>query len=144
MHVKALFSTGDVERICGLSYRQIQYWDSSGFIQPSVRKGGRYRLYTFRDLVFLKLAKRLKEQKVSVQRMRRVLGSLDSLLEKVRKPLGGLTFYIEGEGILIFDGDLLMEARQPGRGFLFRVKELRDEVERLFAGEDVLAREAGA
>lgn len=141
MHVKALFTTGDVERVCGLSYRQIQYWDSSGFIQPSVRKGGRYRLYTFRDLLFLKLAKSLRDRKVSVQRMRRILASLDALLEKVHKPLSGLTFYIEGDGILIFDGDLIMDSTRRSGGFLYRVRDLRDEVNGLLADADVLARE---
>ena len=46
----------------GISYRQLDYWDRTGLVQPSVRGAagsGTQRLYAFRDILVLKLVKRL-------------------------------------------------------------------------------------
>lgn len=57
----------------GISYRQLDYWDRTGLVQPSVRgaKGsGSQRLYAFRDILVLKLVKRLLDTGVSLQQIR--------------------------------------------------------------------------
>ena len=54
-----------------ISYRQIQYWDKTSFIKPSYRRRGKYRLYTFADLIQLRLAKMLRETNFSIQKLRK-------------------------------------------------------------------------
>ena len=57
----------------GISYRQLDYWDRTGLVQPSVRgaKGsGSQRLYAFRDILVLKLVQRLLDTGVSLQQIR--------------------------------------------------------------------------
>ena len=57
----------------GISYRQLDYWDRTGLIQPSVRGAagsGSQRLYAFRDILVLKLVKRLLDTGVSLQQIR--------------------------------------------------------------------------
>ncbi|MBC7105109.1 MAG: MerR family transcriptional regulator [Firmicutes bacterium] len=61
--VKGFFRVKDVLQLTGLTYRQLDYWDRSGFISPSVAAAagpGTERLYSFRDVVALKVAKRLR------------------------------------------------------------------------------------
>ena len=56
-----------------ISYRQLDYWDRTGLVQPSVRSAtgsGSQRLYAFRDILVLKLVKRLLEAGISLQQIR--------------------------------------------------------------------------
>ena len=56
-----------------ISYRQLDYWDRTGLVQPSVRGAtgsGSQRLYAFRDILVLKLVKRLLEAGISLQQIR--------------------------------------------------------------------------
>jgi len=57
----------------GISYRQLDYWDRTALVQPSVRGAagsGSQRLYAFRDILVLKLVKRLLDTGVSLQQIR--------------------------------------------------------------------------
>lgn len=57
----------------GISYRQLDYWDRTSLVQPSVRGAagsGSQRLYAFRDILVLKLVKRLLDTGVSLQQIR--------------------------------------------------------------------------
>jgi len=65
--MKTFFTPKEVAKIVGLSYRQIQYWDKTNFIKPSYRRRGKYRLYTFQDLIQMKLAKTLRGHEYSIQ-----------------------------------------------------------------------------
>ena len=63
----------------GISYRQLDYWDRSGLLQPSVRGAtgsGTQRLYAFRDILVLKLVKRLLDTGVSLQQIRIAINQL--------------------------------------------------------------------
>ncbi|CAB4602740.1 MAG: MerR family transcriptional regulator [Actinobacteria bacterium] len=63
----------------GISYRQLDYWDRTGLLQPSVRGAtgsGTQRLYAFRDILVLKLVKRLLDTGVSLQQIRIAINQL--------------------------------------------------------------------
>jgi len=65
----------------GISYRQIDYWARTGLVTPSVRDAtgsGTQRLYSFRDLVVLKVVKRLLDAGVSLQNIRKAIETLRS------------------------------------------------------------------
>ena len=56
------YNSKEASRIAGVSLRQIQYWDERGFIRPSVKAAqgrGSKRLYSFHDLLCLKVMKDL-------------------------------------------------------------------------------------
>lgn len=130
--MKSFFTPKDVASIVGISYRQIQYWDKTSFIKPSYRRKGKYRLYTFSDLIQLKVAKTLRDHNFSIQRLRKTIKSLRSLLPQVSHPMVDLTFLIEGDRILVFNGEVLMNAISGQNYIRFDVSKLRDEVDRLF------------
>lgn len=63
----------------GISYRQLDYWDRTALVQPSVRGAhgsGTQRLYAFRDILVLKLVKRLLDTGVSLQQIRIAINQL--------------------------------------------------------------------
>src|SRR5438552_12817660 len=70
------FRVPDVTRIVGISYRQLDYWARTELVTPSIRdaKGsGTQRLYSFQDLVALRVIKRLLDAGVSLQRVRKAV-----------------------------------------------------------------------
>lgn len=136
--MKTVFTPKEVARIIGISYRQIQYWDSSGFVRPSYRRRGRFRSYTFGDLILLKVAKELRERGTSIQRLRVVIDSLAKLVARApTDQLDQLTFLIEGSSILVFTGQVLMDQRLEKQFFEFHVRDLRQDVESLFPSEEL-------
>ncbi|MEN9753263.1 MAG: hypothetical protein RL670_954 [Actinomycetota bacterium] len=63
----------------GISYRQLDYWDRTELVQPSVQSAtgsGSQRLYAFRDIIVLKLVKRLLDTGVSLQQIRTAVNQL--------------------------------------------------------------------
>ena len=57
----------------GISYRQLDYWARTGLVEPSVRAAhgsGSQRLYSFRDILVLKVVKRLLDTGISLQQIR--------------------------------------------------------------------------
>ena len=57
----------------GITYRQLDYWARTGLVEPSIRSAvgsGSQRLYSFRDVVVLKIVKRLLDTGVSLQNIR--------------------------------------------------------------------------
>ncbi|MCR8670893.1 MerR family transcriptional regulator [Agrococcus sp. HG114] len=57
----------------GITYRQLDYWARTGLVEPSIRPAhgsGSQRLYSFRDILVLKLVKRLLDTGISLQQIR--------------------------------------------------------------------------
>jgi len=89
----------------GISYRQLDYWARTGLVVPSVRDAsgsGTQRLYSFRDIVVLKVVKRLLDAGVSLQNIRR---AIETLRSRGVADLAGIT--------LISDGTTVYECRSP-------------------------------
>jgi DNA-binding transcriptional MerR regulator len=66
-------------KAAGITYRQLDYWARTGLVEPSVRaaKGsGSQRLYGFRDVLVLKVVKRLLDTGVSLQQIRVAVAAL--------------------------------------------------------------------
>jgi len=90
-------------RAAGISYRQLDYWARTGLVEPSIRPAagsGSQRLYSFRDLVVLRVVKSLLEAGVSLQNIRK---AIDTLRAHGVEDLAGIT--------LISDGTTVYECR---------------------------------
>jgi DNA-binding transcriptional MerR regulator len=69
------FTSGQACRLSGVAYRTLDYWASSGFLPPSAQETegkGTWRGYSFRDIVQLRVAKRLRDAGISLQGLRKV------------------------------------------------------------------------
>lgn len=80
--IRGSFSTAEAARLAGLTPRQLDHWDRLGFLSPSVMRARGYgsaRRYSFGDVVFLKVAARLRASGVSLARLRRCAAALRRL-----------------------------------------------------------------
>jgi uncharacterized protein (DUF433 family) len=76
-NIVAAFTEDQVTRLTGVSKRQLRWWDDRGFFPPAFAHEDRSepysRLYSFRDLVALRVLNALRnEHKVPLQELRRV------------------------------------------------------------------------
>jgi DNA-binding transcriptional MerR regulator len=84
----------------GITYRQLDYWARTGLVEPSVRAAqgsGSQRLYSFRDILVLKVVKRLLDTGISLQQIRAAVAHLRSRgtddLAKVTLMSDGVSVY---------------------------------------------------
>ncbi len=102
------FNSKTVSAITDLSFRQIDYWDRTHFIKPSVSEAtgyGSVRLYSFNDLIQLKVAKTLMDKGVSLQKIRKAINYLKKNMPEIERPLSELRFLTDGETIFVLTAD---------------------------------------
>jgi DNA-binding transcriptional MerR regulator len=83
----------------GITYRQLDYWARTGLVEPSVRSAagsGSARLYGFRDILVLKIVKRLLDTGVSLQNIR---SAVEHLRNRGAQDLAGITLMSDGASI---------------------------------------------
>ncbi|SOC54349.1 MerR family transcriptional regulator [Ornithinimicrobium cerasi] len=83
----------------GVTYRQLDYWARTGLLQPSVRNpsgSGTQRLYSFRDILVLKIIKRLLDTGVSLQQIR---VAVTALRERGVQDLARITLMSDGASV---------------------------------------------
>jgi DNA-binding transcriptional MerR regulator len=86
-------------KIVGITYRQLDYWARTRLVVPSVRNAegsGSQRLYSFTDIVHLKIIKNLLDAGVSLQQTRR---AVDFLRHELKQPLEEVTILSDGHSI---------------------------------------------
>ncbi len=126
------FRSPQVCAIVGITYRQLDYWDRTGLLGPSMQTAtgsGTQRLYTFQDIVTLRVIKRLKDAGTSLHKIRQ---AFDQLEEEVGPD------WREEDITLLSDGTTIYAARSPeevvdllrkGQGvFGIAVRPVHDEV----------------
>ena len=102
------FNSKAVCKITGLTQRRLDYWDSSNFIKPSVSEAagkGSVRLYSFNDLVQVKVAKTLLDSGLTLQKIRKAVTYLKKHIKEAEKPLAELRFLTDGKTIFVITGD---------------------------------------
>jgi tetratricopeptide (TPR) repeat protein len=107
-----LYSIRDVSRILAVQEARLRYWMQTGFVGPTVRKGGRF-YYTFTDLVAVKSAKELLAAEVSLQAARKAVESLRKALPTDTNPASRLRLCSDGHTIVALADDI---AFQPVSG----------------------------
>ncbi|KRA28091.1 MULTISPECIES: MerR family transcriptional regulator [unclassified Nocardioides] len=101
----------------GITYRQLDYWARTGLIEPSVRgaKGsGSQRLYSFRDILILKIIKRLLDAGISLQQIRT---AVSHLRERGTDDLTQVTLMSDGASVYeCTSNDEVIDLLQGGQG----------------------------
>ena len=80
----------------GITYRQLDYWARTGLVAPTIRPAtgsGTQRLYSFRDILVLKVVKKLLDAGVSLPNIRTAIGTLG---ERSSEDLAQLTLISDG------------------------------------------------
>ena len=115
----------------GISYRQLDYWARTGLLEPSVRTAsgsGTARLYGFRDILVLKIVKRLLDAGVSLQNIRTAVNHLRS---RGVTELESITLMSDGASIYeCANSDEIIDLLQGGQGvFGIAIGKVWSEVE---------------
>ncbi|MEY9848890.1 MerR family transcriptional regulator [Streptacidiphilus sp. MAP5-3] len=101
----------------GITYRQLDYWARTGLVEPSVRAAqgsGTQRLYAFRDILVLKVVKRLLDAGVSLQSIRT---AVDHLSQRPQEALPDITLMSDGATVYeCVSGHQVVELLQGGQG----------------------------
>lgn len=116
-------------KIVGISYRQLDYWARTELVTPSVRSAGgsgTQRLYSFDDVVALRVVKRLLDTGVS---LRKVRAAIDELRRRGHTLAGSM---LVSDGVSVYavdDGDELIDLLKKGQGvFAISVAPVVDEL----------------
>ena len=114
------YNSSEVSRICGVSLRQLQWWDERNVVSP--RQDGHKRIYMPEEVVEISVIAELRRKGFSLQKIRRVLRFLQKDMGKrlsealaassdVHLLTDGKSIYLEETPTRIID--LLKNARQP-------------------------------
>ena len=103
-----LYSIRDVARILAVQESRLRYWMQTGFVGPTVRKGGRF-YYTFTDLVAVKSAKDLLAADVTLQSARKAVEGLRKALPADTHPASRLRLCSDGQTIVALADDIAFE-----------------------------------
>ncbi|MCL2515394.1 MAG: MerR family transcriptional regulator [Microbacteriaceae bacterium] len=118
-------------KAAGISYRQLDYWARTGLVEPTVRGAsgsGSQRLYGFRDILVLKLVKRLLDTGISLQQIR---VAVNQLRESGVTDLAETTLMSDGASVyLCTSNDEVIDLVSQGQGvFGIAVGRVLREVE---------------
>lgn len=129
------FTAEQACRLSNCTHHQLRYWDKVGLVKPSVQTtGGRpgvRRLYSFRDLVALRVVRGLLDNGMSLQRVRRAWdylrreGNMENQLSDVKLVTDGQSIFVVSS-----DEDELMDALRDGQlAFFMAIGEIARSVE---------------
>jgi DNA-binding transcriptional MerR regulator len=115
----------------GITYRQLDYWARTSLVEPSIRTAsgsGTQRLYGFRDILVLKIVKRLLDAGVSLQNIRT---AVDHLRGRGVTDLERITLMSDGASIYeCTSSDEIIDLLAGGQGvFGIAVGKVWHEVE---------------
>jgi DNA-binding transcriptional MerR regulator len=104
-------------KAAGITYRQLDYWARTGLVEPAVRGAsgsGSQRLYSFRDILVLKVVKRLLDTGVSLQQIRT---AVEHLRERGVEDLAQITLMSDGASVYeCTSADEVIDLVQGGQG----------------------------
>jgi len=103
------FTRSEVERMIGVSRRELDYWTRLRLVLPRSRWGERF--FNFQDLVALETIKRLSAHKVPARRIRLAITALETGLGEIRAPLSSLRVSTNGKQVVVHP------QAAPGRPF---------------------------
>lgn len=105
------------QKASGITYRQLDYWARTGLVEPSVRSAsgsGTQRLYSFCDVLVLKIVKRLLDTGVSLNQIRI---AVQHLRERGVEDLAQITLMSDGASVYeCLSNDEVIDLVQGGQG----------------------------
>ena len=126
-----MFSGTKAAQIVGISYRQLDYWARTDLVRPSgadATGSGSRRLYSYRDLLELKIIKKLLDAGIKLESVRDVFAYLR---DHVDSDITSAHIVINGNSVLLCDGEDLIDVLRGGQGVLnvLPLSGVRDEVD---------------
>jgi DNA-binding transcriptional MerR regulator len=129
------FTAQQASRFTNCTAHQLRYWDRIGLVKPSVQAtGGRpgvRRLYSFRDLIALKVIRSLLDGGMSLQRVRR---AIDYLRKKaaLEEHLSEVKLVTDGQSVFKIchnDGEILDALREGQMAFFLALDDIAKSID---------------
>lgn len=116
-----IFGKKAVMALAEVSARQVEHWATTGVVRPSIPAAGKgsRRGYSFKDLVALRVAKRLKDEGISLQKIRKALAYLRKNFPEKKEPLSELRFLTDGQDLFVLTDDPQVALNALKRQFVF-------------------------
>ena len=130
------FPSKEAVRLSGVPYRTLDLWANIGFVVPSVVQAsgrGSDRVYSFRDIVALRVAGKLRVAGISLQKLRKVMAYLRER-EGLESPFAET--YLVSDGNDIFErrgAEIVSLLQRPGQAAFTWVLDLRGVIEEVRA-----------
>ena len=112
------YTSREAAQVSGVPFFTIDYWGRTKFLVPGVAKGagrgkGRQRMYSYADVLRLRIARELRDQKVSLETLRAIVHSLGTVSAELPKA----RFVLIGREVEMArsTAELLALLRRPGR-----------------------------
>ena len=136
----------EVTKVVGITYRQLDYWARTSLVTPSVKDAGgsgTQRLYSFHDLVLLRVIKKLLDTGVSLQKIRK---AVEFLRKQLNREPQGVTLMSDGTSVYAAESPgELMDLLRSGQGvFAIGIGQVWQDLEGALAGRPARGRVAGA
>src|SRR6266496_528175 len=133
----------EVCKVVGITYRQLDYWARTGLVTPSVREAGgsgTQRLYSFQDLVQLRIIRQLLETGVSLQHVRRAI----DYLRKMDRPIQSMTLISDGRRVYTPDSpEAVIDLLSQGQGvFAIALGRVQDDLSKRLGARPAARRRA--
>jgi DNA-binding transcriptional MerR regulator len=115
---EAGFSGTQTAKIVGITYRQLDYWARTDLLRPSLCEAtgsGSRRQYSYRDLIELRVIKKLLDAGIRLESVREVF---TYLRQHVTSEIAAASIVISGNQVMLCDGDQLVDVLRQGQGVL--------------------------
>ncbi len=122
-----LYSVKDTAKIFGQTESRLRYWMQSGFLWPSVRRGGQY-FYTFDDLIAVRTAVELLDSGLSVQKVRKAVAELRKELPDGVQPTARLRVCSDGKNVVVIKDDVAYEAESKQVVMAFALSSIHNQI----------------
>ena len=110
------YGVREVQRVVGVTYRQLDYWARTGLVVPSVQDAegsGTQRLYSFQDILKLRIIKSLLDTGVTLQKIRKATDFLTGMKQTPH----GTTLISDGRRVYAeASPDFLLDLLAKGQG----------------------------
>ncbi|MGO9174807.1 MAG: MerR family transcriptional regulator [Desulfobaccales bacterium] len=116
-----IFGKKAVIALTGVSARQVEHWATTGVVRPSFPAAGKgtRRGYSFKDLVALRVAKRLKDEGINLQKIRKALTFMRKKFPEKKEPLAELRLLTDGKDLFVLTDDPNVALNALKRHFIF-------------------------
>jgi DNA-binding transcriptional MerR regulator len=112
------FSGTKAAQVVGITYRQLDYWARTDLVRPSLvdaAGSGSRRRYSYRDLLELRMIKKLLDAGVRLETVRDVFAYLR---REIEGDISSAHVVIDGSTVLLCEGDELIDVVRRGQGVL--------------------------
>lgn len=122
------YTAKQVTAVTGVSYQTLNHWARTGLVEPSIARAagtGSERIYSFRDLIALKLAVELRKGGVTTRALRKVIDFLRTS-NGLESPLSEARLVVTDSDIVLVRSskELVSVLKRPGQAYLAFVLDL--------------------